>query len=86
LIIQPGQILSKSATIVYAGEVDVSLPDETGSQQLIASLERGAFFGEMSILSREPAVANVTASLDSKIVKVPRAAIRFSIKKVVSKD
>jgi hypothetical protein len=40
----------------------------------------------MSILSGEPAVANVTASLDSKIVKVPRAAIRFSIKKVVSKD
>ena len=37
--------------IVYEGEVDVSLPDETGKQQVIASLERGAFFGEMSILS-----------------------------------
>ena len=27
--------------IVYDGEVDVSLPDETGSQQVIATLERG---------------------------------------------
>jgi acetate kinase len=73
-IIKVGDI-GRYLWIVYAGEVDVSLPDETGSQQIIASLERGAYFGEMSILSGEPAVANVTASLDSKVVKIPREAI-----------
>lgn len=74
IIIKIGDI-GRYLWIVYDGEVDVSLPDETGSQQVIASLERGAFFGEMSILSGEPAGANVTSSRDSKVVKIPRETI-----------
>ncbi len=58
--------------VVYEGEVDVTLPDELGREKILASLERGSFFGEMSILSGEPAAANVTASRSSKVVRIPR--------------
>ena len=61
--------------VVYEGEVDVSLPDELGKERILASLERGSFFGEMSILSGEPAAANVTASRNSKVVRIPRDII-----------
>jgi acetate kinase len=70
-IIKMGEI-GRSLWFVYDGEVEVSLPDEMGRQQVIASLQRGAFFGEMSILSGEPTIANVTPSRDSKVIRIPR--------------
>jgi len=73
-IIKVGEI-GRSLWFVYEGEVEVSLPDEMGRQQVIASLQRGAFFGEMSILSGEPIIANVNASRDSKVIRIPRDII-----------
>ncbi len=58
--------------IVYDGEVEVTLPDQQENEKVIASLERGAIFGEMSIMTGEPAVANVTSSRYAKLVKIPR--------------
>lgn len=65
--------------IVYDGEVEVSLPDLEETEKVIASLERGAIFGEMSILTGEPVMANVTASRSARLVKIPREAFSHVI-------
>lgn len=73
-IITAGEI-GRFLWFVYDGEVEVVLSDEMGKQHGIASLQRGAFIGEMSILSGEPTIANVNAARDSKVVRIPRDII-----------
>ncbi len=58
--------------IIYDGEVEVTLPDADGSEHVLTSLERGAILGEMSILTGEPAAANVTAVQSGKVIRIPR--------------
>ena len=70
-IISIGEI-GRCLWIVYGGEVEVSIPDADGGRRVIASLERGAICGEMSILTGDPTVANVTASTASKLIRIPR--------------
>jgi acetate kinase len=70
-IIEIGEI-GRCLWIVYSGEVEVSIPEADGDSRIIASLERGAIFGEMSILTGDPTVAAVTASTASKLVRIPR--------------
>ena len=70
-IITLGEI-GRCLWIVYDGEVEVSIPEADGGSRVIASLERGAIFGEMSIMTGDPAVANVTTSVASKLVRIPR--------------
>ena len=48
LIINTGEI-GRFLWLVYEGEVEVTLPDDKGQEKVLASLERGSFFGEMSI-------------------------------------
>jgi len=74
VIIKAGEI-GRFLWLVYDGEVEVSLPDETGKERVLASLERGSFFGEMSILTGEPAAANVVSTRSCKAVKIPREVI-----------
>jgi len=74
LIINTGEI-GRFLWLVYEGEVEVTLPDDKGQEKVLASLERGSFFGEMSILTGEPAAANVVSSRSSKVVKIPREVI-----------
>lgn len=71
LIIKRGDI-GRFLWVVYDGEVEVTLPDLGETEKVIASLERGAIFGEMSIMTGEPAIANVTASRSAKLLKIPR--------------
>jgi acetate kinase len=70
-IITLGEI-GRCLWIVYDGEVEVSIPEADGGSRVIASLERGAIFGEMSIMTGDPAVANVTTSVASKLIRIPR--------------
>jgi len=74
IIITRGEI-GRFLWFVYEGEVEVLLSDEMGRQQPIASLQRGSFFGEMSILSGEPAIANVKATRDSELVRISRDTV-----------
>ena len=60
--------------IVYDGEVEVSILDKDEKRQTIATLERGDIFGEMSIMTGEPAIADVIATAPCKLVKIPRQA------------
>ncbi len=57
---------------VYDGEVEVLLTEDDGSRRTVASLERGQIFGEMSLLTGEPAVLDVIAGRAAKIIRIPR--------------
>lgn len=59
--------------LVVSGMVSVILPDE--EQAAPIPLGPGAVFGEMSLLTGEPAVADVVASAPSRIVSVPHASL-----------
>ena len=53
--------------IVLEGEVLVKTPDKT-----LASLGRGAHFGEMGLLSARPRTATVSATVKSKLLRISR--------------
>lgn len=65
---EPGRFL----WVVYEGEVEVLLTEEDGGIRIVASLERMQIFGEMSLLTGEPAVLDVVAARSSKIIRIPR--------------
>jgi len=70
-IIKRGEI-GRFLWIVYDGKVDVTLPMPDGSWQTVASLGRGEVFGEMSIMTGDPAIADVTSSGLCNLLKIPR--------------
>ena len=65
---EPGRFL----WIVYEGEMEALLTEDDGSKRTIATLERAQVFGEMSILTGEPAVLDVIASGKAKLLRIPR--------------
>ncbi len=65
---EPGRFL----WVVYDGEVEVLLTEDDGSQRTVATLEREQIFGEMSLLTGEPAVLDVVAPRAAKIIRIPR--------------
>ncbi|HOW56360.1 MAG TPA: acetate/propionate family kinase [Smithellaceae bacterium] len=70
-IIRRGE-LGRWLWMVYDGEVEVLLTEDDGSRRSIASLERAQIFGEMSLLTGEPAVLDVVASRSVKLLRIPR--------------
>jgi acetate kinase len=65
---EPGRFL----WVVYDGEVEVLLTEDDGSQRTVAKLEREQIFGEMALLTGEPAVLDVLAAHRAKILRIPR--------------
>lgn len=65
---EPGRFL----WIIYEGEMEVLLTGDDGSKRTIATLERTQVFGEMSILTGEPAVLDVIASGNARLLRIPR--------------
>lgn len=61
--------------LVQDGEVEV-LQELGGHQNQVAVLERGDFFGEMSVLEEEPRTHSVRTLSASKLVKIDRAGFR----------
>ncbi len=66
---RPGE----SAFVVCKGSVRVSL--DPGDVEL-AVLERGSYFGEMSLLTGDPRAATVTATADCSVVEITADAFR----------
>jgi len=57
--------------VILSGEVEVTEKDEEGEHHLLATLGDGDFFGEMSLMTGEPACAYVTASEESHVILIP---------------
>jgi small-conductance mechanosensitive channel/CRP-like cAMP-binding protein len=62
-----------SAFVIVAGRVRVTIAP--GDQE-VAIIERGGFFGEMSLLTGEPRTATVTAAGDCRVVEITASAFR----------
>lgn len=61
--------------LVQDGEVEV-LQDLGGYQNQVAVLERGDFFGEMSVLEEEPRTHSVRTLSAAKLIKIDRAGFK----------
>ena len=70
-IIKRGDI-GRFLWIVYDGKVEVSLPKAEGGSQVVATLGRGNIVGEMSIVTGDPAIADVVSSGICNLIKIPR--------------
>jgi CRP-like cAMP-binding protein len=67
---------SDALYFVFRGAVEVLKSDTTlGSQFTITRIERGAMFGEMSFMDREPVSATVRASGPCKVLVIARATL-----------
>jgi CRP-like cAMP-binding protein len=62
--------------VLLAGTASVDLRTDDGAVRHLADLELGAVFGEMSLLTREPAVATVTTTSKVFAVVLPAEAFR----------
>jgi len=59
--------LSTDLYIVHAGKLKAVLSDEEGDEIVVALFERGAFFGELSLLDGKGRSATIVADMDSEL-------------------
>ncbi len=69
---EPGDALF----VIVTGKVKVVLYGETGREIILSILRGGDFFGEMSLLDRQPRSANVVAVEDSQLLGLDREAFQ----------
>ena len=62
--------------VIAEGKVKVVLYGETGREIILSILRTGDFFGEMSLLDRQPRSANVVAIEDSQLLGLDREAFQ----------
>ncbi|HEX9576472.1 MAG TPA: Crp/Fnr family transcriptional regulator, partial [Myxococcales bacterium] len=62
--------------VLFSGKVKVVLYGETGREIILSILRGGDFFGEMSLLDRQPRSANVVAVEDSQLLGLDREAFQ----------
>ena len=65
-----------SLFVIARGKVKVVLYGETGREIILSMLRAGDFFGEMSLLDRQPRSANVVAVEDSELFTLDREAFQ----------
>src|SRR5262245_33834101 len=70
IIIRQGQ-QGDSLFVVIDGEARVLLRDHDGTIRTIATLTRGSVAGEMSLITEEPATADVVATTEVRVLVLP---------------
>jgi CRP-like cAMP-binding protein len=60
---------------IQAGKVKLTVVSKQGKEAVIAILERGAFFGESSLVGHIVRPATATAMEDSRIIRIDKAAM-----------
>ncbi len=58
--------------LLVSGRLRVQVRDEHGVQRTVGEIARGEFVGEMSLLTREPRMASVTAMRDAVLVRLAK--------------
>jgi CRP/FNR family transcriptional regulator/CRP/FNR family cyclic AMP-dependent transcriptional regulator len=72
---------SQSFFVIIAGKVNVAVLSDEGKQTILATLERGDFFGEMAILDGEPRSASVIAGQQCELLALYRKTLMDLMKK-----
>ena|GEM_PF-3730101 len=67
---------TKGLYLVLAGKLEVVTATNTADEQLAGELSPGDMFGEMSMLSGEPAMASVRASEETRVLRLPASSFR----------
>src|SRR5258708_33015836 len=62
--------------VMASGKVKVVLYGETGREIILSILREGDFFGEMSLLDRQPRSANGVAVEDAEVLTLDREAFQ----------
>jgi CRP/FNR family transcriptional regulator/CRP/FNR family cyclic AMP-dependent transcriptional regulator len=63
---------SEAMFVILDGEVKVSINGPDGREAILAILEEGDFFGEMSVIDGEPRSATVRATMPTNLVTIRR--------------
>lgn len=66
--------------IVIEGSAKASLINEEGQELILATFQKGDFFGEMSLLDGRPRSATITAAEDSLLAVLKREKFLHSVK------
>lgn len=69
----------KAFYVVISGRAEVLLEAEDGNRLPLARLERGATFGEMSLLTDEPVSADVVARSEVTLLEYPRERFQTAL-------
>ena len=72
VIVREDDDTSQTFFILVAGSVHVAVISAEGKQTILATLKRGEFFGEMSLLDGEPRSASVVAAEPCKLFMLYR--------------
>ena len=62
--------------LLVDGQVDVMMADSAGVQKVLATIEAGKTFGEMSLIDGEPRSATAVAKVDSKVLTLTQDEFR----------
>jgi len=60
--------------VIESGTVDVAVPARAGDI-VVASFERGSFFGELAVFDRQPRSAGARAVADTRLICIPLQAV-----------
>lgn len=78
-IIRQGK-MGDSMYVVQGGRVEVLQHGKNGSEQHLAFLEAGDFFGEMAVFEKEVRSATVRAAGEARVLKVDKKALLTRIR------
>lgn len=79
LLVQQGDS-GDSLFIISDGEVEISVSDSAGNKTHLVDLQKGDYFGEMSLLTGEPRSASVTAIHETEVVVVEKRGMAELLK------
>jgi uncharacterized membrane protein len=70
-----------SLYVVSRGGVEISVDTTTGTRVLLARIERGDFFGEISLLDGQERTADAVATVDTQALEIDRADLEALFRK-----
>jgi CRP/FNR family cyclic AMP-dependent transcriptional regulator len=73
-IVRQGET-GESMYVVQSGRVEVNQRADDGSEQHLAFLEAGDFFGEMSVFEKEVRSATVRASGEARVLQIDKKTL-----------
>jgi len=82
-IVQEGD-MGEALYVILEGSVKISTYSSDGREVILSLLEPGAFFGEMSLLDRQPRSANVTTLEASTVIQIRRKSFEHLLLKTPS--